>query len=62
MFNKVLPQPSEIITVTLPRPMGVVFEFNAGTTAVAGTVPAVLAYYSPACQLQVVLAAYTVFG
>lgn len=28
MFNKVLPQPSELITVTLPRPLGVVFEYD----------------------------------
>lgn len=29
MFNKLLPQPSELITVTLPRPLGVVFEYDA---------------------------------
>lgn len=28
MFNKLLPQPSELITVTLPRPLGVVFEYD----------------------------------
>lgn len=29
MFNKVLPQPSELVTVTLPRPLGVVFEYES---------------------------------
>lgn len=29
MFNKVLPQPSELVTVTLPRPLGVVFEYDS---------------------------------
>lgn len=28
MFNKVLPQPSELLLVTLPRPMGVVIEYD----------------------------------
>jgi hypothetical protein len=28
VFNKLLPQPSELITVTLPRPLGVVFEYD----------------------------------
>lgn len=28
VFNKLLPQPSELLTVTLPRPLGVVFEFD----------------------------------
>lgn len=28
MFNKLLPQPSELITVTLPRSLGVVFEYD----------------------------------
>eukprot|EP00775_Hariotina_reticulata_P008175 gene8175-8366_t len=28
VFNKVLPQPSEILAVTLPRPIGVVFEYD----------------------------------
>lgn len=28
MFNKLLPQPSELLLVTLPRPMGVVFEYD----------------------------------
>lgn len=29
VFNKLLPQPSELLTVTLPRPLGVVFEYDA---------------------------------
>lgn len=29
MFNKLLPQPSELVVVTLPRPLGVVFEYDA---------------------------------
>lgn len=29
-FKKVLPQPSELVTVTLPRPLGVVFEYDQG--------------------------------
>lgn len=28
VFNKLLPQPSELLLVTLPRPMGVVFEYD----------------------------------
>jgi hypothetical protein len=28
VFNRLLPQPSEFVTVTLPRPMGVVFEYD----------------------------------
>jgi hypothetical protein len=28
VFNKLLPQPSELVTVTLPRPLGVVFEYD----------------------------------
>lgn len=28
VFNKLLPQPSELLMVTLPRPMGVVFEYD----------------------------------
>jgi hypothetical protein len=28
VFNRLLPQPSELLTVTLPRPMGVVFEYD----------------------------------
>jgi hypothetical protein len=28
VFNRLLPQPSELVTVTLPRPMGVVFEYD----------------------------------
>lgn len=28
VFNRLLPQPSELVVVTLPRPMGVVFEYD----------------------------------
>lgn len=28
VFNKLLPQPSQILTATMPRPLGIVFEFD----------------------------------
>eukprot|EP00882_Tetradesmus_deserticola_P006919 GHRQ01007289.1.p1 GENE.GHRQ01007289.1~~GHRQ01007289.1.p1 ORF type:complete len:321 (+),score=76.04 GHRQ01007289.1:173-1135(+) len=31
VFNRLLPQPSELVTVTLPRPMGVVFQYDKRT-------------------------------
>jgi hypothetical protein len=31
VFNKLLPQPSELVVVTLPRPLGVVFEYDQRT-------------------------------
>eukprot|EP00879_Flechtneria_rotunda_P002418 GHRR01002615.1.p1 GENE.GHRR01002615.1~~GHRR01002615.1.p1 ORF type:complete len:300 (+),score=51.45 GHRR01002615.1:96-995(+) len=40
VFNKLLPQPSEVVAITLPRPMGVVFEYTKARkqAVVAGVV------------------------
>lgn len=44
MFNRLLPEPSELVTVTLPRPMGVVFEYDKRESGVR--VPACVVGFS----------------